>query len=433
MSEQIIEKDFNSAEYKRSRGAYMAQCTFEYFVTLLVADAFLAKLLTSIGISDSLIGIISSFITMAFVIQLMSIFLVRAKVSSKKLSIVFYTLSNLFFMSIYFVPFIPVGVGVKTVIVMLCILFAYAGTYLVASICFKWANSYVDPAKRADYSATKEIISLVSGIAFTAFIGYMIDKYESIGNLNGGFLFIAVALLIVNICNFISLLMIKKDSSSDHKADSKPLKEVIKYTLGNKNFRSVIILTVLWDVARYFTIGFMGVFKTKDLLISVFAVQLINMIANFARIVISKPIGRYSDKHSFAKGFKLALYLAGGAFFINMFTTQSTWYFIVAYTVLYNMSTAGTNQNSFNITYSYVDSDYIAQAMAFKNSIGGIFGFLASVTGGRLLGFVQSHDNMFFGVHIYGQQILSGISLIFVTACIIFISKVIEKQEVKLQ
>ena len=40
----------------------MAQCTFEYFVSLLVADAFLAKLLTEIGMNDFLVGIISSFI-----------------------------------------------------------------------------------------------------------------------------------------------------------------------------------------------------------------------------------------------------------------------------------------------------------------------------------------------------------------------------------
>ena len=101
-------KDFNSLEYKRSRGAYMAQCTVEYFVALLVTDAFLAKLLTSIGISDSLVGIISSFISLAFVIQLMSIFLVRSKVSTKSMVLFFDTISIFFFMFIYVIPFIPV-------------------------------------------------------------------------------------------------------------------------------------------------------------------------------------------------------------------------------------------------------------------------------------------------------------------------------------
>ena len=93
--DKICENNYNSMEYKRSRAAYMAQCTFEYFISLLVADAFLAKLLTSLGISDSMVGIISSFISIAFIIQLMSIFLVRTKISSKKLVIFFDTLSRL--------------------------------------------------------------------------------------------------------------------------------------------------------------------------------------------------------------------------------------------------------------------------------------------------------------------------------------------------
>lgn len=34
---------YNTKEYKRSRKAYIIQCTSEYFITLLVADAFLAN------------------------------------------------------------------------------------------------------------------------------------------------------------------------------------------------------------------------------------------------------------------------------------------------------------------------------------------------------------------------------------------------------
>ena len=209
--DKICENNYNSMEYKRSRTAYMAQCTFEYFISLLVADAFLAKLLTSLGISDSMVGIISSFISIAFIIQLMSIFLVRTKISSKKLVIFFDTLSQLFFMLMYVIPFIPVSLATKKVLVVVSILIAYAGKYLIISICYKWANSFVEPTKRASYSATKEIISLVTGIIFTAWIGYAIDRFEGAGNLNGAFLFIASAMLIINICNFICFLLIKKE------------------------------------------------------------------------------------------------------------------------------------------------------------------------------------------------------------------------------
>lgn len=143
-----IENNFNSFDYKRSRGAYMAQCTIEYMVSLLVTDVFLAKLLTSIGISDAISGIISSFIALAFVIQLFSIALMKTKFSIKKMIIGFDSLSIFFFMFIFLAPLMPVSQIIKQVLVVIGILVAYAGKCSILSMCFKWANEYVDPYKR---------------------------------------------------------------------------------------------------------------------------------------------------------------------------------------------------------------------------------------------------------------------------------------------
>ena len=195
--------DYNAPDYRRSRGSYMAQCTVEYFVSLLVTDAFLAKLLTHIGISDALTGVISSFITLAFVFQLLSIPLVKSKISTKKIVMFFDTMSISFFMFLYFIPFLPVNKGVKTVLVVLTVLIANVTKYLILSLCFKWANAFVEPTKRARYSANKEIVSLVTGIVFTFAVGWIMDRFEALDNLEGAFLFIAIGVLILNVCNFI--------------------------------------------------------------------------------------------------------------------------------------------------------------------------------------------------------------------------------------
>ena len=156
---------FNSAEYKRSRKAYAAQCTFEYFVSMLVADAFLAKLLSSMGIRDSLIGIISSFISLAFIFQLLSLFVTSFPINRKRAVISLNIVSQLIFCSLYVIPFLPLGKELKTVLVILGVLIAYAGQYVAAPILYQWANSYVAPVHRAEYSAVKEMISLVSAMA----------------------------------------------------------------------------------------------------------------------------------------------------------------------------------------------------------------------------------------------------------------------------
>ena len=419
---------YNSTEYKNTRKAYMAQCTIEYIVSILVADAYLAKLLTSIGISDAMTGIISSFISLAFVFQLLSIFLVEKMTNVKKTVIICDTISQLFFLSIYLVPFLPFQTSIKTILVIVAVLIAYIAKYLIYSIFFKWANSFVAPDNRGEYSAVKEIISLVSGLVFTFVLGFIVDKFESVGHINGAFLFIAIIMLLLNVLNFISIMKIKniKIKNTEHHS----FQLVIKKTLGNRNFISVIVLTALWDMARYMTVGFMGTYKTNDLLLTVGAVQLINIAASVFRVIVSKPFGRYSDKTSYARGFGLALLIAAAGFAFNVFSAPDRIWCVVVYTILYNICTAGTNQNAFNITYSYVEGDYIVQAMAVKNSIGGLLGFGASLLGSRILMVVQSNGNSLFGISLYGQQLLSVISLLITMAALIFNHLIIEKQKV---
>jgi len=425
---------YDSPAYKRSRRAYTLECAFEYFVSLLVTDAFLASLLSSIGLNDSLIGVITSFISVAFLFQLFSVFIVRKITNTKRFAVFFHALSQLFFMSLYLIPFLPFEYKYKEILVIVCILFAYFGNYLVTSMIYKWGNSFVDPKRRGVFSAGKEMISLILGMAVTLIIGFAMDSFTESGNTNGGFIFAASAILVFSICDFICLMLIKKETvSGESKKESVPMRTVLKNTLGSSSFRSVILLTCLWDVARYTTVGFLGTYSIGELGFTVGAVQIINIIGNIGRFTIAKPLGAYSDKHSYASGIKLAIIIAALGFAINVFSTPKSAFLFILYSVLYNVSMAGTNQNLFNITYSYVDSKYFVEASAIKNSIGGICGFAASALASRLLAYVQENGNILFGIRIYGQQVLSLISFILLTVTAIFIHTVIEKQERMLQ
>ncbi len=69
------------------------------------------------------------------------------------------------------------------------------------------------------------------------------------------------------------------------------------------------------------------------------------------------------------------------------------------------------------------------QALAIRQSICGTLGFLASLAGGRILEAVQRNGNMVFGIPMYGQQLLSGLSCFVICAAVIYTKLVIEKQE----
>ena len=430
---EISTEVFESKEYKLSRNAYRLECAFEYFVSLLVTDAFLAALLTHIGVSDAVAGIISSFISFAFLFQIFSIFTVRKVSNTKRFVIVFHSLSQLLFMALYLVPFLPFAFEFKQTAIIVCILLAYFGNYFVNSMIYKWANSYVDPHKRASYSAGKEMISLISGMVMTMLLGYAMDRFEMSGNTEGGFIFAAAAILIFGISDFICLMLIKNDIKPKETKKEIPLKTVLRKTLGNKNFVNTLIFYVIWEVARYTTVGFLGTYRIKELMYTVGAVQIVNVVASFARFSLSKPIGRYSDKTSYAKGLELGLIIAASAFAVNIFTAPETRLLMIVYTILFSIGISGINQNFINIVYSYVDSDFFVEASAIKNSIGGLCGFIASLAASRLLSYVQSNGNMLFGIHVYGQQVLSLISLVLMIVAILFNRFVIQKQKVMIQ
>ena len=61
--------------YRSSRVGNIISAALEYFISMLVIDSYLAKLTTDIGISDSVTGILTSFVSLGFGFQLFAIFL----------------------------------------------------------------------------------------------------------------------------------------------------------------------------------------------------------------------------------------------------------------------------------------------------------------------------------------------------------------------
>lgn len=430
-------QNFESYEYKRSRAIYIVQSTLEYFVTILAGDVFLAKLLTHMGISDAMIGIISSLVNIAFLFQLLTMVLNVPPKRHKIVSISGHLISMSMYALLFLLPFISMSDAIKPFVVMGVMLTAQIAIQLVAPYLFRWANSFVDPTHRARYSAVREIVSLVSGIIFTLVAGAIVDHFEGLDNIRGAFLFISISILVIAVLNFISLLYIKRDfcvkEEKGEKGEKTPFGDIMKNTLGNKSFLNVIIMSSLVSISRYFSLGFIATFKTVDLLYSVTAIQVINMIANVGRILVSVPFGRYSDRSGFANGLKLGYIIESVGLAALVFTTNSTRWGIVVYTIFHSISFAGTNQNSYNITYSYVDQKYLVYAMAIKTAVSGILGFITALGAGKILSFIQSNGNVFMGIPMYGQQFLSFVSLVIMVANILFIHFVIKKQKAKIQ
>lgn len=422
-----MSNNFNSPEFKRYRKAYVTQCTVEHLVGLLVADAFLATLLKYIGLSDAMTGIISSFASVAFVFQLMQVFLVQSKFSTKKMVMLFDVLSQILFAFIYFVPFFPINPDVKKFIVVVSMMTSHVCKTMVITLYYKWGNSYVEDEKRAQFSAMKECISLITGIVFVAVVSYVFDVFKALDNTEGGLLFIACTMAVLNVANYISLALIKDEPKRERESMRVPTKEVLGHIAKNTIFRRYVLINMFGATTGAFVSSFLGVYKIQELGMSLFFVQVINIVADFFRMGVSMPFANYSAKHGFARGIFLAsLILLAGKVCI-VFTTPSTWWLIIVYTLCTAAYNAGSYQNSFNIGYTLLPQKYMVQGMSISRTATGIISFASAILGGKILSIVQANGNMVFGMHIYGQQLLAVLAIIITVPSILLKYKYVIK------
>lgn len=420
---------YDRKEYKRTRTAYVWESTFEYFISLLVADSFLAMLLNHLGFSDSMIGIISSLISFAFLFQLLSILVVQKIMNVKRASLVCHALSSLFFMLLFLVPFMDLPEELRPVIIISSILLAYLTNYLVISIIFKWAAIYIDPNGRARFGARREKTSLISGVVFSLAMGYGVDKFKDADNIEGAFIFLAAAILVSGIFDFISMLIMKapsEDQSSSYD-DGLSIVESIRVVCKSKKFLIVAAMSFVTSFAAYLTASFLGIYKTKDLAISMTLIQIINIIGVITRFAISTPVAKFSDRTSYARGARLGYTFILCGYISLIFTSPKLWWLIIAFSILSTAGYSGTVQNMYNIVFDCVDEKYFVHASAIKAAISGIGGFCASLVGSAILNKIQANGNKFLGMNMRAQQVLAAISAILILLVIFYLKFVVEK------
>ena len=429
--QELKNDEYAGPGYARSRFAYIGECTFEYFIALLVADPFLTKLLLYMGLDDATVSVIQSLIYVAFLFQLCSLFVVQRIANVKRVATLIHCIGQTMFLLLYFVPFLPFETKYKGVITVICFLVAYLGNYMVTSVIYRWGNSFVDPGKRARFAATKEMVSLVCGAVVTFGMSLVVDHFEKIGDLRTGFIITAIVMACVCAFDLVCLLLMKnRVASKPKKGEIEPVFKVVKKLFANKGFVCVLVVAVLWQCAHYALLGAIATYKQVELGMTVGLIQIINIAGQLTRFAVSRPIGIYTDKRSYTKGLILGFSLVGTAYLINIFTTPETWWLVIGYTLFYNAAMAGIGQNLGNIVYNFVEEKYFVQASALKNSIGGALGFLVALASSAVMRAVQASGNEIFGVRIYAQQILSFISLAFTLMAIIFAHKFLEKRKI---
>lgn len=427
-----------SRQLSKNRTAYIIEAAVEYFISLLITDAFITNLLTQSGVSDAATGIIIQLASFAFVAQLFSLFYKRK--SKLKIWVTgLHVFNQLVFAILYMLPGLGIPSKVKVVLIVVMFLGGHIVSNIVSPYKMAWLMSFVDDKSRGVFTANKEIVSLFGGMAFTLIMGNRVDHYMEIGKFNIAFSLCGITIFVLAVLHFISLAVITDhDSSSNVEKEENSIHfiDTVKSFAGNKGYLKVILAVILWHVVTGFSASFYGSYKLNTLGFSLTQSALLSSVAAFTRILFSRFMGKYADKKSWSSLLYLCFVIVSVAYASNMFVIQGhAKVMFIAYSLIHGIAMAGINGGLTNIVFDFVPHEQRSAALGFSNSIGGLVSFVISLFGGLILSSVQnsSEDKMLVikvlgsSVKLYGQQLLSVISFGFCIILIIYMRKVIMK------
>lgn len=401
----------------------------EYFISLLVSGAFLAKATSAIGLSDSLTGIMTAFVSLGCGFQIIAIFL-AGKRPVKRWVTSLHVLNQLFFALVYLVPFIEISTEQKSLIFIIFLFLGHVLNNVVNSPKINWFMSLVDDDRRGSFTAGKEMVSLIGGMLFSFAMGMVIDHFEAVGNVNGAFAVCGIGIFGLMLLHTATLVFSKeKEAVSSEKSSVKVL---VKELLGDKALFKVIMISVLWSVVNYCATPFYGSYQIKELGFSMTFVSILSGAYAVVRTLFSKPLGRFADRHSFAKMLNICFSVMLVGFVINVFTVpENGKVFFTAYYILNAIAMAGINSATINLIYDYVAKDKRTGALALKSTLAGFAGFFTTLAVSPLVEHVQNSGNVFLGMHLYAQQVVSAIAALLLSALIIYLNFAIIKPKSK--
>jgi MFS family permease len=409
--------------YKRGRLMYIIEAGVEYLISILVADMYLARLTKALGIGDNITGILSSIISLGCLFQLVATLLRKGR--SKPLVIGLSILNQLLFMFLYIIPLTDWDRGVRQGIFIATIVLAYFFYNVAHPKKINWFMSLVDDGKRGRFTAKKEVISLILGVAFNFAMGTLIEKFEANGNLRGVFIVCGVAIFGFMILHTLTMLLtVEKEQPKKEETLEKPLKSGMFESLKDKNVLRVTLVFCLWQISNACASPFYGAYKENDLgFDAVFGVAILGAIYAVARSVFSFVWGKYADKYSFASMLQICFTIAGIAFLVNSFCRPENGR--VVYPIYYTLNAiamGGINSALINLCYDYVTPEKRTDALAVSLAISGVCGFLTTLAVSPIVSAVQANSNIVFGMNIYAQQLLSVLAFVMTMLTMLYVT-----------
>ena len=399
--------NFSPRVLRRNNRIYIVQAAAEYHISLLVTGSFLAALTSALGMSDALTGVLSSVISLGCVFQLVSL-LLRPR-AARGFVTVCSVLNQLLFAGLYLIPFLPLGTRGRIALFVVGILAAYFVYNMAHPQKVGWLMGWVEDGARGIFTANMQIISLLSGMAFSLAMGAVCDHFRGKAQEKTAFLVCALVILVWMLIHTV-LLQGVTDRGLTYESDG-ALRRRFAAVLREKKVRRITVLYMLWHAANYAAVPFYGTYQIKELGFSLTLVSALSVLGCFVRALVSRAWGRLGDRKSFPVMVRQGFLLAAAGFGVCAFAAPGRGLVPFAlFSVLYGVSQGAIEIARTNLIFEAVPEAQRSDAVALSQSLCGLAGFAATAVCGVIVSAVQKSGNTVWGFSVYAQQLMSVVA-----------------------
>jgi Na+/melibiose symporter-like transporter len=220
--------------------------------------------------------------------------------------------------------------------------------------------------------------------------------------------------------NTVSLLVaVEKETTEKTKIS---LQKTLSELFSNKDLRNVFIVFILYRIANHSCNPFYGSYQINELGFTMNYVFIISTVGHAVRILVSRFMGRYADKRSFAHMLEKCFLALGCSFLCIVFTVPSNGKIMfILHSVFSSIAGAGITSSLVNLVFDYAEPDKRSDALAVSQAIAGVVGFFSTLAVSPLVSIIQSNGNKFLGMDLYAQQVVSVIGALFIILAAVYI------------
>ncbi len=425
---------------KRSRKLYIAEAAVEYFISLCVTTTFLTIILEEMQVPTAYQGIISSIASLACVVQLIAVFSIKKTYPCKRWICILNLANQLLFSLLYLVPLTPFRREIKLVIFVAMLLAAYCCQHYLTPSRTQWHMESVDDNKRGIFTANKEIISLVGGMIFSYAAAELVDYFKApvadpelqARNMRICFIIFAVTIVVLALIHLFLMLGIT-EYKPKKEIPKKSFKEILGIVWGSRQIRLVLIFDILFAITRV-PAHFASVYALSEKALGfspVFVTVVHALTLSAFRAVLSRPLGRFADKHSWPSLLKLCMLSSAIAYLIFAFCAPGSLSYLLypLYALFYGFSLAGSNSARVNLCLDYVSHEDRRYVLGVKDAISGLVEFGVTLLVSLLVQYIEGNGNSIFGMSIYAQQLLFFFNALLLCALALFMIPFLRKKQ----